>query len=90
MYKENIGTLEAIQSICSSAHLHTRNFGFAGTKDKRAYTTQYITAFKITPDRLRGVNTSQRDMIRVGDFKYVKEGLRLGDLKGNQFGVVIR
>ncbi len=37
-------------------HLHSHAFGFAGTKDKRGITTQYITLFKVEPQRLAALN----------------------------------
>lgn len=37
-------------------HLHSHAFGFAGTKDRRGITTQYITLFKVEPQRLAALN----------------------------------
>jgi tRNA(Glu) U13 pseudouridine synthase TruD len=36
--------------------LHSQAFGFAGTKDRRGVTTQYVTLFKVDPGKLAGLN----------------------------------
>ncbi len=53
-------------------------FAWAGTKDKRGITTQHVTAFRMLPTRLAGLNRTLRNM-RVGNFEYVEEGLWLGE-----------
>lgn len=36
--------------------LHSHAFGFAGTKDRRGVTTQYVTLFKVDPSKLSALN----------------------------------
>ena len=64
-------------------------FTFCGTKDKRGITTQRVSAYRISQERLAGLNKSLRG-IRLGDFSYQKERLQLGDSSGNHFSIVIR
>ncbi|GIL81041.1 hypothetical protein Vretifemale_10170 [Volvox reticuliferus] len=91
LYKENMDTQVALTIL--SRHLAIaaggHNFGFAGTKDKRGVTCQFATAFKVSPSRLSTVNSHLRG-IRVGNFSFCDEGLRLGCLSGNEFHLLMR
>ncbi len=57
-----------------------------GTKDKRGLTSQYVTAYKIAPERLAALNPRLRG-VKVGNFEYADSELRLGMLSGNRFKV---
>ncbi|CAN6219628.1 unnamed protein product [Urochloa humidicola] len=89
LYKENRDTQEALGVIGKMLGVQPRSFGFAGTKDKRAVTTQQVTLFKVNASRLAALN-SKLAGIRVGDFSYVNEGLALGQLSGNRFAITLR
>ncbi|XP_030958090.1 multisubstrate pseudouridine synthase 7 isoform X1 [Quercus lobata] len=89
LYKENKDTQEALGVIGKMLGIQPRSFGFAGTKDKRAVTTQRVTAFKQHASRLAALN-ERLIGIKVGDFCYVKEGLLLGQLMGNRFTITLR
>lgn len=70
-------------------HLHHKVFAVAGTKDKRGVTAQQVTGFRVPPHGLAALNATLRG-IRVGNFSYSADQLRLGDLSGNHFRVVLR
>ncbi|CAL9088163.1 unnamed protein product [Musa textilis] len=89
LYKENKDTQEALGLIGKMLGVHQRSFGFAGTKDKRAVTTQRVTIFKQHVKKLAELNTRLFG-VKVGDFCYVKEGLVLGQLAGNRFTITLR
>ncbi|XP_067682997.1 pseudouridylate synthase 7 homolog [Haliotis asinina] len=89
LYKENKDTMDAINLISRLARLKTHLFSYAGTKDKRAKTSQEITAFKVTANKLQAVNARLRNMM-MGNFSYVKDPLKLGQLRGNRFKIVLR
>lgn len=89
LYKENKDTQEALGVIGKMLGLQPRSFGFAGTKDKRAVTTQQVTVFKVQASRLLALN-KRLFGIKVGNFCYVKEGLVLGQLTGNRFTITLR
>ncbi|MQL85899.1 hypothetical protein Taro_018426 [Colocasia esculenta] len=89
LYKENKDTQEALGVIGKMLGIQQRSFGFAGTKDKRAVTTQRVTVFKQHAKKLAALN-NRLIGIKIGDFHYVKEGLVLGQLSGNQFTIVLR
>lgn len=90
LYKENTDIHVAVASIANTLKLNHKVFQMAGTKDKRGVTVQAVTAFRVTPARLAGLNKSNNKSIRVGNFEFVDEQLRLGDLKGNRFDILLR
>lgn len=89
LYKENKDTQEALGVIGKMLGIQQRSFGFSGTKDKRAVTTQRVTIFKQHAKRLAALN-NRLFGIKVGDFCYAKEGLVLGQLSGNRFTITLR
>lgn len=89
LYKENKDTQEALGLIGKMLGVQPRSFGFAGTKDKRAVSTQRVTVFKQRASKLAALN-ERLFGIKVGDFCHVKEGLNLGQLYGNRFTVTLR
>eukprot|EP01029_Cantina_marsupialis_P030495 TRINITY_DN8289_c0_g1_i1.p1 TRINITY_DN8289_c0_g1~~TRINITY_DN8289_c0_g1_i1.p1 ORF type:complete len:671 (+),score=227.03 TRINITY_DN8289_c0_g1_i1:50-2014(+) len=89
MVKENIDTMSAINKLQKFLHIGQNRIFYAGTKDKRAVTTQKIDIFKIAPERLRVLQKGLRD-IQLGDCEFVKNNMMLGDLKGNRFTIVLR
>ncbi|KAI4730503.1 tRNA pseudouridine synthase D [Aureobasidium sp. EXF-10728] len=89
LYKENKDTMEVLYWIASQLKLHVKNFQFAGTKDRRGVTVQRVSAYRIAADRLQGINSTLRQA-RLGGFKYMPQGLDLGDLYGNEFTITLR
>ncbi|CAH8482580.1 unnamed protein product [Schistosoma turkestanicum] len=89
LYKEGKDTLSAIQVLSRFLHVGPSIFSFAGTKDRRAITTQFVTAKGINSKTLSLLNNRLHGL-RLGNFSYVSSPLFLGDLDGNQFVVVLR
>lgn len=89
LYKENKETIEAISSIARILNAKVSDFGTAGTKDRRAVTSQRVSIRYRRPDDLIKVNQLVRD-VRVGDFEFHWNGLQLGNLKGNEFVIVLK
>lgn len=64
---------------------------YAGTKDKRAITTQHCTVYRRKPSDFTRVNGYKLyPFIRVGDFELVSEPLKLGDNDANHFDIILR
>lgn len=57
MLKENMDTQAALGVIARMLHCQPRSFGFAGTKDKRGVTTQWVTLWKVAPAKLAALNS---------------------------------
>ncbi|XP_058738635.1 multisubstrate pseudouridine synthase 7 isoform X1 [Vicia villosa] len=89
LYKENKDTQEALGVLGHMLGIRSKSFGFAGTKDKRAVTTQRVTVYKQQATKLASLN-GKLFGIKVGDFCYVNEGLCLGQLLGNRFTITLR
>ncbi|KAL3620839.1 hypothetical protein CASFOL_035751 [Castilleja foliolosa] len=89
LYKENKDTQEALGLLAKMLGVQPKSFGFAGTKDKRAVTTQRVTVFKQRASKLAALN-ERLIGIKVGNFCYVDEGLALGKLQGNRFTITLR
>lgn len=60
--------MEAVGVITRLLKIKPSCFHFAGTKDKRAITTQLVTAFKVSADKLQKLNPRLRNM-RLGNFE---------------------
>lgn len=92
LYKENKDTMDAIHNLAAAINTRPSNFSSAGTKDKRAVTTQWLSAWRLEPKRLIGAcrRFNKRPFIKVGNFCFKKEPLKLGQLKANKFDIVIR
>ncbi|KAG9295770.1 hypothetical protein G9A89_008998 [Geosiphon pyriformis] len=89
LLKENRDTISAINLLSRLLRVHNRVFSYAGTKDTRAVTVQRVAAHRIFANRLAGLNNRLVGM-RLGNFKYVSEPMKLGELKGNRFQITIR
>ena len=89
MHKENVDTLQAIATLSHQLKMKPALFSYAGTKDKRAKTSQWICSKKLEPSRISQVMRKCQG-IRAGNFKFHPETLRLGHLKGNHFRIALR
>ncbi|KAA3677075.1 tRNA pseudouridine13 synthase, partial [Paragonimus westermani] len=89
LYKEGKDTISAIQTLGRYLRVSPGCFGYAGTKDKRAITAQFVTVKDVDSEKLASLNRQLHGMV-VGNFSYVPRPLFLGDLDGNQFTVVLR
>jgi tRNA pseudouridine13 synthase len=89
LYKENKDTMEVILYLCRSLKVKPKDFTFAGTKDRRAVTVQRVSVWRQHAKALEQLNRGLRQA-RIGDFKYEKHRLELGELDGNQFIITLR
>ncbi|XP_051771673.1 pseudouridylate synthase 7 homolog [Ctenopharyngodon idella] len=89
LYKENKDTMEAINLLSKFLRVRPNMFSYMGTKDKRAITVQEIAVLKISAERLSHLNKCLMNL-KLGNFSYKKHPLKLGELQGNHFTVVLR
>lgn len=59
----------------------------AGTKDKRGNTTQMVSVRKLNANSVAKLSARN---LWTGNYIYKDTGLKLGDLKGNRFRIVLR
>lgn len=89
LYKENKDTMDAINLIAKKLRVKPGQFQYSGTKDRRAKTSQHITVFRIPVERLYVLNKDLKNLC-LGNFSYVDDCLKLGQLLGNRFIIVLR
>ncbi|KAI8071095.1 pseudouridine synthase [Gongronella butleri] len=89
--KTGSDTMNAVHTIAKSTRTPLKHIGYAGTKDARAITVQSMTISRGRPERFLAAREElERRGIYVGDLKFVKQGLTLGDHGGNRFTIVLR
>lgn len=89
LHKVNMDTMDALNRLAIRLRKKTDSFSYAGTKDRRAYTSQWVSLKKIDPRVILKASETIRGAY-VGNFKYAKNNLKLGMLCGNQFKIALR
>ena len=89
LYKENKDTMEVIAFLARQLRIKPKDIAFAGTKDRRGVTVQRLSLHYVGLDRVLGAQKYLRDAY-VGNFERQQNGLRLGELKGNEFVITLR
>lgn len=84
LWKEDIGMFEAINVIARKLKTNLKFINYAGTKDKKAFTIQYITISN-GPEKNYDLGN-----IRLEYIGKRKERFSLGELDGNRFTIIIR
>lgn len=84
--KQNMTTLEAIGKLSNMLHISRDRIGYAGNKDKRAVTEQYISIQGVSEEEVNQIFTDEFDLEVVGKNGYIG----LGNLAANRFEIVIR
>ena len=91
LQKNNRDTMSTASILCKWLKCHNKVIGFAGTKDRRAITTQKMSALRIKSERLCSLNKLGNSIgIWLGDFTSSHHGVKLGDLRGNKFTITLR
>ncbi len=85
--KKNWEHQHAIKEIAKKLGISHRRIGWAGTKDRRAVTTQYISIYNVNREAVGNIHL--RD-ITLEPVREQNVPLSLGDLEGNRFRLVIR
>jgi len=86
MKKKNHSTVQAIQRIADKVKKPLKDFGFAGNKDRKAITTQYLSIWGGSK-KYDNLNIHHITLKFLG---YKKNKITLGDLDGNEFLIVVR
>ncbi|KAL1767279.1 pseudouridylate synthase 7-like [Sigmodon hispidus] len=91
LQKENLEMFEALGFLAIKLGVIPSDFTYAGLKDKRAITYQSMVVKKVTPERLKNIEKEiKKKRMNVFNIRSVGDPLRLGQLKGNYFEIVIR
>ena len=89
MKKTNVELLSLKTRLCQLLHCNEKALRFAGIKDKKAITYQYATIRDISPQQLLQAS-SELPSIETGNFVYVPNELKIGELWGNAFELILR
>lgn len=84
LQKKNWSTADAINEISNVLGVSQSRFNFAGTKDKKAITTQIVSVLGVSPQRILSLKI--RDISINGAWE-AKEKVSLGSLVGNRFKI---
>ncbi|KFV60172.1 Pseudouridylate synthase 7 homolog-like, partial [Gavia stellata] len=91
LQKENLETLEAIGFLAAELGVLPSDFSYTGIKDKKAITYQPMVVKKVTPERLKEIGSKmEKKGMRLHNIHSTCQHLRLGQLKGNRFDIVVR
>jgi len=87
LQKKDIDHFTAIKNLSENLQTKPINIGYAGTKDKRAWTSQRISIFKPNIEKLKSFNHPN---IILKNFKWNKRKIKIGYLEGNHFKITLR
>jgi tRNA pseudouridine13 synthase len=85
--KRGTATFDALLFLSKTCKVSERVIGYAGLKDERAVSPQYVSLPKVPPERVLGVNHRK---FRVLSAVRNEKPLRIGQLRGNRFTIRIR
>nr|XP_036865611.1 pseudouridylate synthase 7 homolog-like protein isoform X1 [Manis javanica]XP_036865620.1 pseudouridylate synthase 7 homolog-like protein isoform X1 [Manis javanica] len=89
--KENLEMFEAVGVLAIKLGVIPSDFSYAGLKDKKAITYQSMVVRKVTPERLKNIEKEiEKKRMNLFNIRSADDFLRLGQLKGNHFDIVIR
>ena len=85
--KSDMSTFKLITVLAKATKLEQRDIGYAGLKDKNATTIQYISIPKnYEREVIKNLTTEK---IEILERKYSKFPIKIGQLKGNKFAIVL-
>ena len=89
LHKENRDTMEVLNFLAVQMKLKSKRFAIAGTKDRRAVTTQRCSIYRMNAKQLHAAGKRLKGSV-LGDFEHRQNGLQLGDSHGNRFIITLR
>ncbi len=83
---KNWETNGLINELAKNLGISRRKIGFAGTKDKKAITTQ-LMSFPVPLEKVEKINIRR---VKIENCYRSDQPIRIGDLEGNRFTIIIR
>mgnify|MGYP000585968673 CR=1 FL=1 len=84
--KQNMTTMDAVNTLSNMLHISKQRIGYAGNKDKRAVTEQYISVKGVSEEDVRQIFTDEFELEVVGQGNRIG----LGNLDANRFEITVR
>ncbi len=85
--KKDLATWDAIEILANYLQCSTREFGYAGLKDKNAMTVQHISIHRKYEDALKSFS---HENIKILETTYHNNKIKIGHLKGNNFFIRLK
>lgn len=85
--KAGLTTPQAVHDIARELNVRRHEIGFAGLKDSKAITRQWMSVEHVDPERLAKLDLAR---LRILETTRHRNKLRLGHLKGNAFTIKVR
>lgn len=85
--KLGMTTLEAARRIAGALGVPIESVGFAGMKDSRSVSRQWMSLWKIPPERILSLDIAG---LKVLQAKKHNQKLKAGQLSGNRFRIIVR
>lgn len=85
--KKDLATWDAIEILANYLKCSTREFGYAGLKDKNAMTVQHISVHRKYEDALKSFS---HENIKILETTYHNNKIKIGHLKGNNFFIRLK
>lgn len=85
--KRGLSTLQAINDLAQSLGVRRFEIGFAGMKDSRAVTRQWMSLEHVPPEELQKIDLPR---LRIVQTSRHRNKLKIGHLRGNRFTIRIR
>ena len=85
--KKDLATWYAIEILANYLKCSTREFGYAGLKDKNAMTVQHISVHRKYEDALKSFS---HENIKILETTYHNNKIKIGHLKGNNFFIRLK
>jgi len=86
--KKEMSTFKLITVLAKASQLKQRDIGYAGLKDKSATTIQYISIPKqYEKEVIKNLTTEK---IEILEQYYSKSPIKIGQLKGNRFAIILK
>jgi tRNA pseudouridine13 synthase len=83
----NWETHTLVRELAKRLHISRKRIGFAGTKDKRALSTQLMSFYNVSKEELSNIKIKD---VSINNIYSSDKHIRIGDLYGNRFEIAIR
>jgi tRNA pseudouridine13 synthase len=87
VYSKNWETNTLVRELSKRLHISRKRINFAGTKDKRSCSTQLMSFYNISKEKLSSITIAD---VQINNIYYSEKPIKIGDLVGNTFKIVIR
>jgi tRNA pseudouridine13 synthase len=85
--KRGLSTMQAVQDIAQALNVRRRAIGYAGLKDARAVTRQWMSVEHVAPEQVQSLQIARMQVLTTA--RHTNK-LHLGHLAGNRFEIKVR